>query len=226
MEQEIRKLIEEFVNELLEILKPAIQKEENPKNSDNLNLAAFFNTIRKPLFGRLTKTQVSGHEDIIQEMRKRKVPLAWAAYILATAYHETAKTMQPVKEGLRASEAWRRKNLRYYPWYGRGHVQLTWRENYEKADRLLGLGGLLTQNPDAALDPEVSVQVLVQGMIDGWFSGDGRGRHTLERHIKNKDNGTFEEFKNARRIVNLMDKASLIANYAMVYQQALKAANY
>ena len=49
-----------------------------------------------------------------------------AAYVLATAYWETARTMEPVREAFWMSEEWRRANLRYFPWYGRGFVQLTW----------------------------------------------------------------------------------------------------
>ena len=48
-----------------------------------------------------------------------------AAYVLATAYWETNRTMKPVEEAYWLSEEWRRKNLRYYPWHGqigRAHV--------------------------------------------------------------------------------------------------------
>lgn len=219
-EEALRKVVEEFIQELLTILKDV--KEEVPPSA-GLDLKPFFDYIRKPLFGRLTASQVQGHEQIIAKMKEHKVPLAWAAYILATSYHETAKRMQPVREGLNASDAWRKRNLRYYPWYGRGHVQLTWEENYRKADKQLGLGGELVCNADLALDPEVSAEVLVVGMLEGWFSGDKNGRHTLARHITK---GTLAEFRQARRIVNLMDKADLIAGHAVVYQEALKKVGY
>lgn len=219
-ETRIRKLIEEFTKELMEVLRGL----PSPEKVETLDLKPFFDHIRKPLFGRLSAKQVSGHEDIIKELRKHNVPLAQAAYVLATAYHETAKTMQPVREGLKASDAWRKRNLRYYPWYGRGHVQLTWEENYRKADKKLGLGGALVANADLALDPEVSAQVLVLGSIEGWFSGDRQGnRHTLARHIKT---GTRAEYRQARRIINLMDKADLIAGHALIYKEALEKAGY
>lgn len=231
-EDKIKQLVEEFTRELLEVLRglPSPPVNEIVVTANKLDLKAFFDHIRKPLFatpsrknGRLTSKQVSGHEDIIKELKKRNVPLPQAAYVLATAYHETAKTMQPVREGLKASDAWRKRNLRYYPWYGRGHVQLTWEDNYRKADKKLGLGGALVANADLALDPEVSAQVLVLGSIEGWFSGDKKGRHTLARHIKT---GTRTEYRQARRIINLMDKADLVAGHALVYQEALKKAGY
>ena len=64
-----------------------------------------------------------------------------AAYIMATAWWETAHTVEPVKEAywVKNAEAWRKKNLRYYPWYGRGYVQLTWERNYIHAGKQLGL---------------------------------------------------------------------------------------
>ena len=48
-----------------------------------------------------------------------------AAYTLATAYWETNRTMKPVEEAYWLSDAWRKANLRYYPWHGRGYTQTT-----------------------------------------------------------------------------------------------------
>ena len=222
-EARIRELVEEFTRELAEVLRGLPTSPEIVVTANKLDLKAFFDHIRKPLFGRLSAKQVSGHEDIIKELKARGIPLLEAAYVLATAYRETSKTMQPVKEGLRASDAWRKKNLRYYPWYGRGHVQLTWEENYRKADQKLGLGGALVANPDLALDPEISAQVLVLGSVQGWFAGDKKGRHTLARHITT---GTRAEYRQARRIINIMDKADLIAGHALLYKEALQKAGY
>jgi putative chitinase len=224
-EEALRAIVEEFVAELVALLGTAVKEETIPTATDDLT--PFFAAIRpSSLYKRLTTSQVNGHEDIIKALRKHNVPLSHAAYVLATAYHETAKTMQPVKEGLKLSDAWRKRNLRYYPWYGRGHVQLTWEENYRKADAKLGLGGALVANPDVALDPEVSSEVLVVGSVEGWFSGDKKGRHTLARHLPNGDTATRTQFKNARRIINILDKADLIAGYALVYQDALKKMGY
>ncbi len=227
-EQAIKAVVEEFIQELLAILatvKP--QEPAPPVAKPSFDTKVFFDSVRpSALFKKLSASQVQGHEQIIKKMKEKKVPLSWAAYILATSYHETANRMQPVREGLNASDAWRKRNLRYYPWYGRGHVQLTWKTNYEKADKILGLGGALVENADLALDPEISAEVIVIGMLDGWFSGDSKGRHTLARHLPNKEQATRAQFKQARRIVNLMDKADLIAGHAMIYQEALKKAGY
>src|SRR5690554_6137901 len=93
---------------------------------------------------------------IIDKGKKYNLLRNQLAYLLATAMRETGHTMKPVKEAYWLSEAWRKKNLRYYPWYGRGYVQLTWEENYKKAQKILGLGTKLTDNPDSVMDPDIS----------------------------------------------------------------------
>lgn len=138
-----------------------------------------------------------------------------AAYVLATAYHETAHTMAPVREAYWLSEVWRRANLRYYPWYGRGFVQLTWEENYQRAGRELDRD--LTSDADAVMEPVISAEILVKGMLDGWFTGKKLSDYvTLNR----------SDFRGARRIVNGMDKASAIAELAVRYDRALLADGY
>ena len=47
--------------------------------------------------------------------------------VLATVEWETNKTFQPVREAYWLNEDWRRAHLKYYPYYGRGFVQLTWK---------------------------------------------------------------------------------------------------
>lgn len=222
-ETKLREILEEFVAELNVVL----SKLKEQQKEDAVNLPVFFDAVRKPLFGgKLTAAQVAGMEAKIKAFKEAAFPVSWAAYALATSYHETARKMQPVREGLSLSDAWRRKNLRYYPWYGRGDVQLTWEANYKKADQKLGLEGKLLENLDLALDPDISARIMVSGMTEGWFSAskDGR-RHTLARHIPGTI-GTKAQFTQARRIINLMDKADTIAGYATQFQDALVKAEY
>lgn len=154
---------------------------------------------------------------LIKECHDRGLLRNQCAYVLATAYWETAQTMKPVKEAYWLSEQWRKDNLRYYPWYGRGYVQLTWEENYAKAQGELGIGTVLTADPDNALKPEYATQIIVQGMIDGWFTGKKLSDYiTLQA----------SDFYNARRIVNGTDKASTIADIAKAYDAALLADGY
>ena len=134
------------------------------------------------------------------------------AYTLATSHWETNATHEPVEEayylGGRA-EAYRR-TLRYFPWHGRGNVQLTWEENYLKASKEIGVD--LIANRELAMDPDVSAAVIVCGMRYGWFTG---------RKLSDYITETKRDFRNARRIINGMDKASQIAALADEYFDAL-----
>ncbi|MFC0246395.1 hypothetical protein ACFFJZ_13140, partial [Falsochrobactrum ovis] len=73
---------------------------------------------------------------LIEVGRKHGLLRNEMAYVLATAYHETAHSMKPVREY--GGEKYLRSK-KYYPHVGMGYVQLTWRENYEKASRKLGV---------------------------------------------------------------------------------------
>jgi putative chitinase len=152
-------------------------------------------------------------EIILSVCRKYGATDTQTAYILATAYHETRATMKPVKEAYWVSnaEAWRSRNLRYYPWYGRGYVQLTWEANYVKAGKALNRD--LTTDPDVVMDPQISAEILVMGMLEGWFTGKFLESYIWEDH---------KDYVGARRIVNGTDKADLIASYAVIYEGLLK----
>jgi len=128
------------------------------------------------------------------------------AYVLATTDHETNHTFQPVKEAYWLSEDWRRQNLRYYPYYGRGFVQITWKSNYAKYGALLGID--MVGNPDLALQPKNALFILVHGFQTGGFTG-----------VKLADyvNASKTDFFNARRCINALDKAQEIADLAQTY---------
>jgi len=130
------------------------------------------------------------------------------AYVLATTEWETAQTFKPVREAywLRNAEDWRRHNLRYYPYYGRGFVQLTWKLNYQKYSRILGVD--LANNPDMAMDNNLALFILVHGFKTGTFTG---------RKITDYVNSVTTDFLNARRCINGTDKQHEIAKLANKY---------
>jgi hypothetical protein len=132
------------------------------------------------------------------------------AYVLATTQWETMRTFKPVKEAFWLSEEWRRENLRYYPYYGRGFVQLTWENNYRTYGDILGLD--LVGDPDLALQPETAAFVLVHGFKVGTFTG---------RKISDYINQGQTDFVNARRCINGLDKAHEIASIAQTYLHGL-----
>jgi putative chitinase len=218
-------LLTDVLGELRDILGDILKKRDKaaskPTATYPFNEDTFFDDVRETVFGgRLTQGQVDGTKAKLSVLLEKGVPLSHAAYILATSFHETARRMQAVREGLNASDDWRRRNLRYYPWYGRGDVQLTWERNYAFADKRLGLKGRLVSDPDLALNPDISTKVLIVGMQEGWFT-----KHRLVDYLPN-ETGDIEEFVNARRIVNSTDKALLIAGIAVKFQLALKKAGY
>lgn len=152
---------------------------------------------------------------IIEECKRQGLLRNQAAYVLATAYWETARTMKPVIEAFWLSEEWRRNNLRYYPWYGRGYVQLTWEYNYRKAAAALGVP--LDKDPNLALKSEVAAKVLVVGSKEGWFTGSKLSDYiTLQK----------SDFLNARRIINGTDKKEEIAKIAVQYDTMLRVNGY
>jgi len=128
------------------------------------------------------------------------------AYVLATVEWETAKTFKPVREAFWLTEAWRKKHFRYYPFYGRGFVQLTWKNNYEKYSKLLGVD--MVKNPDLAMDNNIALFVLVHGFKTGTFT---------TKKITDFININKTDFLRARLCINGMDQASKIAALAKKY---------
>lgn len=186
-----------------------------PANDGPFDPAKFFAAIRASVFGgKLTSAQVEGLERILAALAG--LPLAHAAYALATAAWETNKTMQPVREAYWLSEGWRQKNLRYFPHYGRGYVQITWPANYAKADEKLGLGGALVADLDMALRPDIAAAIMRAGMVEGWFTGK-----KLADYLPRQGEATAAQFAKARAIINGTDRAAEIAALAVLFQNAL-----
>lgn len=165
---------------------------------------------------------------IIDACKSRGVLRNQAAYVLATAYHESAHLIRPIYErgardyfnkyepGTRIGEMLGNDHAGDgYLYRGRGYVQLTGRANYAKAGAKLGLD--LVRLPDLALVSANAAQILVVGMLDGWFTGK-----SLSSYISLSSS----DFVNARRIINGMDRADLIAGYAKEYDALLRAEGY
>lgn len=170
-------------------------------------MKAFFDIVR-PIFGRMSTGQVSGIQYLVDATAG--LPVEFRAYLLATVVVETGWTMQPIREyGRGKGRAYGRpgRNGGQVP-YGRGYVQLTWDNNYERADRELGLGGALVKNYDAALVPEVAAKILIRGCQEGWFTGK-----SLSDYLPG-------DYVGARRVVNGQDRASEIARYARTFEKA------
>jgi len=172
----------------------------------------FFNSIRS-LFGHLSLSQVQGIEAILDEAEKRGTPRNWLAYVFATAFHETARTMQPIREFGRG------RGMKYgTTYYGRGLVQLTWKYNYEKAGKKLGVD--FVTNPDRVLESRYAIPIAFDGMEEGWFTGKDLAKEI--DLVDESDTEDAREFREARRIINGTDRAQTIAGYGITFEKALK----
>lgn len=193
-----------------------------------MNTAALFDKLRKsPFPGKLGAKQVAGVEAILAGWAKH-VGVGGdprhLAYILATAYHETGARMQPVREGFAKTDAEARRILakRSYSkgdpitghaYYGRGLVQITWKFNYDAMGKRLGID--LVNNPDLALDLGHAVDMLILGSVEGLYTGK-----KLARYFNNIDNDP----KQARRVINGLDRAADVASYYYSFIDAVRAA--
>jgi putative chitinase len=192
------------------------------------NHTTFFNTYRE-MYGKLNQMQVSGLDNMLTyvELDNDVTDLRWVAYMFATVKHECADKYQPITEyggksyfnkyepGTRIG-----KNLGNtvpgdgYLYRGRGYVQLTGRENYQKMSQALALSPSddLIAHPDNALYPDIAYRIMSYGMRMGSFTGK-----KLNTYI----NATTCDYINARRIINGTDRASLIKGYAVNFETCL-----
>jgi putative chitinase len=214
-----------------------------------INRAAFFAAVRSSLFGgRLNGGQVQGL-DALLDTAPAEMPLEHLAYCLATAFHETNETMQPVVENLNYTTAARIRavwptrfpteasakpfvknpqklaNKVYggrmgntgandgWTYRGRGFVQITGKDNYERAGKKLLTD--LVKSPELATHCGTAASILYAGMAEGWFTGK-----KLSDYFRH---GLTDPY-NARRIVNGLDRASDIAGYYHKFLAALEAA--
>jgi putative chitinase len=201
-----------------------------------INRDFFFDQVRSTLFsGKLSQKQVSGLTLILDvwEASHAKKDDRWLAYALGTAFHETAFTMQPINEfGGNAyffkmydpqSPIPRRRKLAIAMgnkhsgdgvlFHGRGYVQLTWRNNYQRMGTKFGVD--LTSNSAAAnrvLEVGLAAKILFFGMESGSFTG---------KKFSDYFEGSNADWVSARKTINGLDQAQNIAIYAKKFYAAV-----
>lgn len=193
-----------------------------------MNSKAFYDNIRHSVFrGSISADRFQNMQLLVTEFRKYEgLDYRHLAYLLATVYHETAGTMKPLEEyGKGAKYPYGKmfkmgggpsKRVAYstpdHIYYGRGYVQVTWYENYERLSKVNRRGWDFLNKPELLLQPEPSAWAALYGMTTGMFTGK-----KLAHYI----NDELTDFEGARRIINGTDKAKLIANYSIEFYQAL-----
>lgn len=209
-----------------------------------MDRAKFFAAVRGPLFGgRLGQEQVNSMAAILDEWEAQGLSdQRWLAYMLATAYHETGQTMQPVSENLNYSAMGLQKTFGKYfsardaQAYARQPERIANRAYANRMDngdeasgdgwRFRGRGLVqitgranyaefgIADHPERALEDRTAIKIMFNGMTSGVFTG-----------LKLADyfSGAKADWVNARRIINKLDRASDIAGYAKLFLRAIEA---
>lgn len=191
--------------------------------------AEFFAAVRPMFGGRLSQEQVDGLSVLVEEGLRRDLTDPQLAYVLATAFHETARTMQPIDEyggdayfrrmyDIEGANPRRAKTLgnvnpgdgaRYH---GRGYVQITGRANYRKFGERYGID--LEGTPVLAKNPVTAARIIFDGMMEGGFTG---------RALPTYVNADRKNYYNARAVVNgdKRKNGKMIADTARKFEAAL-----
>jgi hypothetical protein len=175
----------------------------------------FFDSYREE-YGSLIQSQVSGIENLLVciEHDPQVNDVRWATYMMATVKHECADEWQPIEEygkgqgrpyGIQVQVTGSDGKQYLNVYYGRGYVQLTWKENYEKMSKVLGLSDELLIHPERVMEPVIAYNVMSYGMRKGLFTG---------RKLSDFIYGEICDYKNARRIINGLDRWQTIQDYA------------
>ena len=211
-----------------------------------MDRSKFFAAVRTSLFGgKLTQPPVDGMDAILDEWGIAGLTnTRWLAYMLATGYHETGRTFQPISENLNYSAKGLLATFPKYfnaaqaTEYARQPIRIANRAyanrmgNGDEASgdgwkyRGRGLVQLTGRNnyelygledvPDKAMGVTESVKIMFGGMLNGSFTG---------KKLSDYFSGSKADWVNARRIINGTDRAADIASYAKKFLAAIEDAS-
>lgn len=228
--------------------------DEKEKKRMNFDRQKFFAGFRKA-FDTLSQSQVDALNDLLNFIEKDDLisDVRHISYILATTYHETAKTFRPIHEyggrsyfinryggqtalGKRLGNDTAEEGAIYA---GRGFVQLTGEYNYETAEKDMrsyfpdvvnafeertGKKFDLTVGDDPNDSSDPDNAMDAEIAYFIMSNGMREGRFTGKK-LRDYISGRNCDYVAARRIINGTDRASTIANYARSFEAILKASS-
>lgn len=187
-----------------------------------MNKSSFYNRIRNTLFlGSLSEAHVENMEAIINEYdRLAMTDQRQLAYILGTVYHETGTSMEPVEEIGKGKNRNYGKQVKYngepytepHIYYGRGHTQNTWWDNYNRLTKVNPCGWDFLNHPELLLQVEPSVWATFYAMRTGLYTG-----RKLSQYFNDKEC----DWIGARYMINGQDCAKKIELHAKMFLLAM-----
>lgn len=206
------------------------------------NVSLFFLQVRPHLGGRLTQEQVDGMGALLEVGARERLSLHEMAEVLAEVRIETGGMMFPIKETVlathkdknpsdkevidRLERAWTKGQLTWVKspyWrsgaFGRGFIQLTHWDNYQKFSKVVGVD--LYKYPEKALDLITAAQIAVIGMKRGMFTGRKLGDYVFPEALD------YEPKNHPRRMVNGVDGTDrLSSSYHRQFATTLQTAGW
>lgn len=189
-----------------------------------IDRALFYSEYRKEFGSIRNQATIHTINAILTRAEREQTPVPHLAYMFATALHEARDSkyrydFSPITERgsytYITNQYWHNTRVRgwlgnksiedAWNFKGRGLVQITGRTNYTRFG--------IERNPEVALNPDLAVSIMFEGMNKGIFTG----RKLI--HYLNPDR---KDYYNARRIINGTDKAALIASYAEVFERIIR----
>lgn len=179
-----------------------------------INREVFYKKFREN-FGSFSQAKFESIDFLLDKLdESQKIDrLSKYAYVLATIKWETADTFNPITE-LGSQKYLKSKS--YYPYIGRGYVQLTWKSNYIAFGNNLGLD--LVRHPELANDHETAWEILEEGMTDLSPKDPEFTRYSLEDFFTDEK----QDWVGARRIINGIDHRYDIAEIAKKFYDCLE----
>lgn len=149
-----------------------------------MNKRNFYSAWRN-YFGKLNRDQVNGIETLLDLMQKKPFSHpCFVSHVFAEIRHECANTWEPIKEyGSKEylSYLYDKENVRKalgndkvsrdkaIELCGHGYIMITGYNNFKWASELVGID--LIEEPEKALIPEISYEIMHYGLMNGKFTG-------------------------------------------------------